>query len=288
MPGTARPMKLPSGQVIWVRVEDDDDADHYEPEDEVPDHDGSPDSPPPPPMPEMGGYGGPPPAGAGGGYGAAPTPPPGAAYGSAPSSGDSSSDAWTPGAPPPPPAQPGSAPGSAPGAPPPIGSTGPGRFTRRRKRTLAPSVDDAQQIQGFTDAVSGIAESVRDSLAHAAPDKVEIEFGLDIDFSSGIAVSLIADARAKAAVKITLGWDNADRRERREQREPERYDQQPSSETVLATPQYAWSDSPRTNTPPPPMPPVTAAPVYPPPPPTYVPQAQPQPQNPYYGSPSGS
>ncbi|MBR7826780.1 hypothetical protein KDK95_10740 [Actinospica sp. MGRD01-02] len=278
-------MKLPSGQVIWVRVEDDD-AEHYEPEDEAPDEDDSPDSPPPPPMPE-GGYGGPPSApGASGGYGAAPAPA-GAPYGSAPSSGDSSADAWTPGAPPPPPGLPAGAPGSAPGAPPPIGSTGPGRFARRRKRSLAPSVDDAQQIQGFTDAVSGIAESVRDSLAHAAPDKVEIEFGLDIDFSSGIAVSLIADARAKAAVKITLGWDNSERRERREQRGPERYDQEPSSETVLATPQYAWSDSPRPNTPPPaPMPPVSTSTGYPSPPPNYAPQ--PQPQNPYYGSPSGS
>jgi len=286
MPGTARPMKLPSGQVIWVRVEDDEDADHYEPEDEVPDEDDSPGPPPPPPppMPE-GGYGGPAPSPGASGYGAAPAPTPGASYGSAPSSGDSPPDAWTPGAPPQPPGLPDGAPGTAPGAPPTIDPTGPGRFIRRKKRSLAPSVDDAQQIQGFTDAVSGIAESVRDSLAHAAPDKVEIEFGLDIDFSSGIAVSLIADARAKAAVKITLGWDNAERRERREQREPDRYEQQPSSETVLATPQYAWSD-PARPTPPPPTPPVTTTPVYPPPPPTYVPQ--PQPQNPQYGPPSGS
>ena len=126
MAGIAKSMTMPSGQVIWVRVDDDEDDTHHE--------------------------------------------------------GDN----------PPIPAQAGS-----------------GRFSLRKRRPMVVSADDPTQLQGFTDAVSGIAESVRDGLKHASPDTVEIEFGLDIDVSSGVAISLIADARAKAAVRIKLGWDNS-------------------------------------------------------------------------------
>lgn len=271
---TARPMKLPSGQVIWVRV-DDAEAAHYdaevELEDELSDHE--PDDAPTygsAPSDDDPSYGSAPPPPPGGGYGAAPPPPGGAPYGGA----YDRSPGSAPGAPPPP-ALPGSGSGTAPGS---------GRFARRKRRPGVTSADDAQQIQGFTDAVSGIAESVRNGLMHAAPDTVEIEFGLDIDVSSGVAVSLIADARAKAAVRITLGWDNAKRREQFES-QTERYEE-PSSETVFATPQYAWSDKPN-----PPYP-ITAPPPYqpappPPPPPLYQPQTPPQQQPPYYGSTPG-
>jgi hypothetical protein len=83
----------------------------------------------------------------------------------------------------------------------------------RPRKVVPQTAEDARPLQGFTEAVSGIAESVRDGLRHAKPDTVEIEFGLDIDVSAGAAVSLIADARAKAAVRITLGWDNREHAE---------------------------------------------------------------------------
>ncbi|HTJ70392.1 MAG TPA: CU044_2847 family protein [Actinospica sp.] len=213
MPGTAKPMKMPSGQVIWVRVEDDEDEDEHS----------GPDLPvpygaPPPPPPGSPAPGSPAP----GGYGYAPPPPP-VDYG----------------APPPPPTGYGPPPPSPypPVEPPPYQRPG---FRKRRGPRPIESIDNAQQLQGFTEAVSGIADSVRESLRHAAPDTVEIEFGLDIDVSSGVAVSLIADARAKAAVRITLGWDNAARRERREiAAAPDRAE---DSATVVR-PGYAWSDA---------------------------------------------
>ena len=222
--GSAVPMKLPSGQVVWVRVEDEE---------------------PDPPLPAVPwgspayggaapGYGDAPAYPGGSGYGAAPVygPPPGygggspypggsgyddaPGYGNMPQPGGAAPESapvpipqqWGP-----PPEQ-GSSPGGAPSGPPipqqsPGGSGWLDRF--RGKKVVQQAAEDAQQLHGFTEAVSGIAESVRDGLRHAKPDTVEIEFGLDIDVSAGAAISLIADARAKAAVRITLGWDNRER-----------------------------------------------------------------------------
>lgn len=228
------PMRLPSGQVVWVRVED------QEPEPEpvaapapwaqpYPGQAGPAQQPAGGPSP----YGAPAghaPAGAGGGeydYSSPyPLPQPGGAD-AEPADG-SDAQRWlppaemgSPGGPPqgsgyPPQPQYGSAggygtaPGSSPGASP--GSPGGSLLNRfRPKKAVQQTAEEAQHIQGFTEAVSGIAESVRDGLRRAKPDTVEIEFGLDIDVSAGAAISLIADAHAKAAVRITLGWDNRER-----------------------------------------------------------------------------
>lgn len=139
MPDTAMPMKLPSGQVVWVRVSDgwDEDA-----------------------------------ADGRGVSGASDAPEPGSPVG--------------------------------PAAP---SRQGNGLFGLRRNRRLAAMPDAPVQLHGFTDAVSGVAESVHAALSRAAPDTVEIEFGLDVDFMSGVAISLIADTHATAAVRIKLGWN---------------------------------------------------------------------------------
>ncbi|MBR7837009.1 hypothetical protein KDL01_27280 [Actinospica durhamensis] len=222
--GSAVPMKLPSGQVVWVRVEDE------EPDPPMPQVPwGSPaygDAPVYPGAPAYGaapaygpapGYAGASPYPGGSGYDDAP------GYGGMPQPGGAAPDQapvpipqqWGP-----PPEQ-GSYPGGAPSGPPssqpsPGGSGWLDRF--RGKKVVQQAAEDAQQLHGFTEAVSGIAESVRDGLRHAKPDTVEIEFGLDIDVSAGAAISLIADARAKAAVRITLGWDNRERPEGAEAR----------------------------------------------------------------------
>ncbi|MCZ4121080.1 CU044_2847 family protein [Streptomyces sp. H39-S7] len=73
------------------------------------------------------------------------------------------------------------------------------------------SVADSPRLSGFTEAIGGIAQSVWSSLRSVRPDTVEIEFGLDIDASTGQAVSLIADVHANSSVKVKLGWDARDR-----------------------------------------------------------------------------
>lgn len=69
---------------------------------------------------------------------------------------------------------------------------------------------EVRRLTGFTEAIGGIAESVWTSLKTMRPDTVEIEFGLDIDVSTGQVVSLIADAHASSSIKVKLGWDKRD------------------------------------------------------------------------------
>lgn len=78
----------------------------------------------------------------------------------------------------------------------------------RRGREPAEDGDEISRLIGFTEAVSGIAHSVRNSLAAVRPNKVEVEFGLEIDGSTGKVVSLVASAHAKASIKVKLAWDH--------------------------------------------------------------------------------
>lgn len=80
---------------------------------------------------------------------------------------------------------------------------------RRRRRRDAAGEDGTPQISqliGFTETVGGIAHSVRKSLAKSRPDHVEVEFGLEIDASTGQVISLVASAHAKASIKVKMGW----------------------------------------------------------------------------------
>lgn len=74
------------------------------------------------------------------------------------------------------------------------------------------------RLVGFSEAVSGIAHSVHESLAGIRPHHVEIEFGLDIDGSTGKVLSLVADVHAKASIKVKIGWDPEYRRGHRSDR----------------------------------------------------------------------
>ena len=82
---------------------------------------------------------------------------------------------------------------------------------RRPDPAASGSAADTPRLTGFTEAIGGIAQSVWTSLRSVRPDTVEIEFGLDIDASTGQAVSLIADVHANSSVKVKLGWDTANR-----------------------------------------------------------------------------
>ena len=68
--------------------------------------------------------------------------------------------------------------------------------------------DQISKLIGFTETVGGIAHSVRNSLAAVRPDRVEVEFGLEIDGSTGKVISLVASAHAKASIKVKLGWEH--------------------------------------------------------------------------------
>ncbi|MEY9932673.1 hypothetical protein ABH926_007324 [Catenulispora sp. GP43] len=83
---------------------------------------------------------------------------------------------------------------------------------RSSRRDSAESGDDGQisKLVGFTETVGGIAHSVRKSLSAVRPDRVEVEFGLEIDGSTGKIISMVATGHAKASIKVKLAWEHQD------------------------------------------------------------------------------
>ncbi|MEU1629852.1 CU044_2847 family protein [Streptomyces sp. NPDC020096] len=60
-----------------------------------------------------------------------------------------------------------------------------------------------QQLRGL---ITGVAASVRDAAAQAAPDEVSVEFGVELAVKSGAIVSVLADGESRAALTVTLTW----------------------------------------------------------------------------------
>jgi NTP-dependent ternary system trypsin peptidase co-occuring protein len=65
-------------------------------------------------------------------------------------------------------------------------------------------------LEGFTEAIHGLAASIQLSLAGLRPSQVTAEFGFELTVKAGKLVTAIVDAGGKAAVKVTLRWDKAD------------------------------------------------------------------------------
>ena len=63
---------------------------------------------------------------------------------------------------------------------------------------------DADQ---FRSTVHGVSQSLRAALEDLVPDQVEVEFGLEFEVKSGKIASMVAEAGAKAAVKVNLTWN---------------------------------------------------------------------------------
>ncbi|MFL6110395.1 MAG: CU044_2847 family protein [Catenulispora sp.] len=83
-----------------------------------------------------------------------------------------------------------------------------GRHGRRKGRSVLDDNEQISKLIGFTETVGGIAHSVRNSVAAVRPNHVEVEFGLEIDASTGKVISLVASAHAKASIKVKLAWEH--------------------------------------------------------------------------------
>ncbi|UQU68187.1 hypothetical protein COUCH_18720 [Couchioplanes caeruleus] len=62
-------------------------------------------------------------------------------------------------------------------------------------------------FDGFTEALSKIATSVRAGLDRVQPSRATVEFGLDVSMESGQATALIVKGTGSAHVTVTLEWD---------------------------------------------------------------------------------
>jgi len=62
-------------------------------------------------------------------------------------------------------------------------------------------------FDGFTDALSKIAVSVRSGLAHVQPSRAVVEFGVDVSMESGQLTAMMVKGSGAAHVTVTLEWD---------------------------------------------------------------------------------
>jgi len=62
------------------------------------------------------------------------------------------------------------------------------------------------RVEGLNEMIRGIAASMREATAAAAPDEVAVTFGVELAAKPGKVVSVLADGEAKASVTVTLTW----------------------------------------------------------------------------------
>jgi hypothetical protein len=64
------------------------------------------------------------------------------------------------------------------------------------------------KVEDLRELVSGVAASLRDAVAAAAPHEVSVEFGVELAVKSGRIVSVLAEGEARASIAVTLTWHN--------------------------------------------------------------------------------
>ncbi|MEW1862358.1 CU044_2847 family protein [Streptomyces sp. NPDC088194] len=64
----------------------------------------------------------------------------------------------------------------------------------------------ARALRGFETTLRTVATNVRDAVAQAAPDKVSVEFGVELALGKDGLVAALAGTSGTAAVKVTLEW----------------------------------------------------------------------------------
>lgn len=62
------------------------------------------------------------------------------------------------------------------------------------------------ELPGFAETVRGVVASVRQALEEHRPDSMEVEFGIEISAQTGRLLSVLAEARGAAHVRVTASW----------------------------------------------------------------------------------
>lgn len=78
-------------------------------------------------------------------------------------------------------------------------------------RTLGGEEDVSSKFLSFkpvTDAIEAIATQVDATVSKIKPNKVSIEFGLEVTVKSGELLTLLVSGEKKGNVKITMEWED--------------------------------------------------------------------------------
>ena len=71
--------------------------------------------------------------------------------------------------------------------------------------TLASVLDSAELLK----SVSGIAETIHDSLVPLIPDSVGVEFGIEFSIRAGRLIGVLADVGGSSSLRISLSWERS-------------------------------------------------------------------------------
>ncbi|HET9970990.1 MAG TPA: CU044_2847 family protein [Streptosporangiaceae bacterium] len=58
--------------------------------------------------------------------------------------------------------------------------------------------------------LEGMSLAVKSALAKAAPDKVAVEFGLELAVKAGALTAMLVDGEGSASLRVTLEWQGDD------------------------------------------------------------------------------
>ncbi|MEV7420603.1 CU044_2847 family protein [Streptomyces sp. NPDC089919] len=66
----------------------------------------------------------------------------------------------------------------------------------------------ARGVDGLDDLIRGVAGAMRRATAALEPQQVSVSFGIELAAKPGKVISLLAEAEGKAALTVTLTWQN--------------------------------------------------------------------------------
>ncbi|MFE7778500.1 CU044_2847 family protein [Streptomyces sp. NPDC057445] len=75
----------------------------------------------------------------------------------------------------------------------------------------------ARVLRGFDATLRSVATNVRSAVAQAAPDEVNVEFGVELALGKDGLIAALAGTSGTAAVKVTLSWSSGSARSEAEQ-----------------------------------------------------------------------
>lgn len=76
-----------------------------------------------------------------------------------------------------------------------------------RDVSLGQDIVEVLQVPGVIETIDGVLSTVRLAVAKARPDKVAVEFGVELNAKTGRVLSVLAEAGGKAHVKVTATWE---------------------------------------------------------------------------------
>lgn len=65
-------------------------------------------------------------------------------------------------------------------------------------------------LSAVTGTLEGVSAAIKSALVKAAPERVSVEFGLELAIKSGALTAMLVDGEGSASLRVTLEWQQHD------------------------------------------------------------------------------